>query len=64
MLKKIQETLEGFVSDERNLTQRVLALVLFFVIGVAVGMLFSPPESITVGSYNGNYSGNNAPDDI
>ncbi len=53
MLEKIQETLEGFVSDERNLTQRVLALILFFFIGMLTEILFSPPECITIGSYNG-----------
>ncbi len=53
MLEKIQQTLEGFVSDERNLTQRVLALVLFFLIGMVAGIIISPPESVKIGSYNG-----------
>ncbi len=52
MLKKV----EDFVSDERSLKQRVLALVMFFLFGMIAGILISPIQNITIGSYNGTHN--------
>lgn len=45
---------EWFVADERSLIQRMLALAMFFICGIIVGMLISPGDGdLIIGSYNG-----------
>lgn len=60
-MKEKMEQLKEILFDETPLSKRevLLTVTATFLLGVLLGIFFSPRKRITIGSNNGNNSGNN-----
>ena len=60
-MKEKWELFKESLLEEKIMTKKewLLTLAVFALAGIVVGMFLSPRKNMTIGSHNGNNSGNN-----